>query len=106
MNSMNKTIESNLMNMETMNKSVEANSLGLKVLDSTMDKHRNCTEFQNVSLIFPFIVDQDKLLIEEINGLNDTLDSAVQDIKELHKVSNDTIVDIKVLGNRISKYWS
>ena len=45
MNSMNKTIESNLMNMETMNKSVEANSLGLKVLDSTMGKHRNCTEF-------------------------------------------------------------
>ena len=45
MNSMNKTIESNLMNMETMNKSVEANSLGLKVLDSTMGKHRNCAEF-------------------------------------------------------------
>ena len=36
MNSMNKTIESNLMIMEAMNKSVEDNSLGLKVLNSTM----------------------------------------------------------------------
>ena len=45
MNSMNKTIESNSMNMEAMNKSVEDNSLGLKVLNSTMGKHRNCTEF-------------------------------------------------------------
>ena len=45
MNSMNKTLESNLMNMETMNKSVEDNSLRLKVVNSTMGKHRNCTEF-------------------------------------------------------------
>ena len=45
MNSMNKTIESNSMNMEAMNKSVEDNSLGLKVLNSTMGKHINCTEF-------------------------------------------------------------
>ena len=50
------------------------------------------------------IVDQDKLLIENINGLNGTLESAVQDTKELHNVLNDTVADIKVLGNRISKY--
>ena len=50
------------------------------------------------------IVDQDKLLIENINGLNGTLESAVQDNKALHNVLNDTMEDVKVLDNRISKY--
>ena len=43
-------------------------------------------------------------MIEGINGLNGTLESSVQDTKELHNVLNDTMEDIKVLGNRISKY--
>ena len=104
MDSMNKTIENNLMNMETINQTVKNNSLGLKVLNSTMGKCRNCAEFQNVSIIFLLIVDQDKLLIGGINGLNGTLESAVQDTKELHNVLNDTMKDIKFLGIRISKY--
>ena len=43
-------------------------------------------------------------MIEGINGLNGTLESSVQDTKELHNVLNDTMEDIKVLGNLISKY--
>ena len=104
MDSMNKTIENNLMNMETINQTVKNNSLGLKVLNSTMGKCRNCAEFSNISIIFLFIVDQNKLLIEGINGLNGTLESAVQDTKELHNVLNGTMKDIKFLGIHISKY--
>ena len=44
MDSMNKTIENNVMNMNAMNQTVEDNSLGLKVLNGTMGKCRNCTE--------------------------------------------------------------
>ena len=43
-------------------------------------------------------------MIEDINGLNGNLESAVQDTKEFQNVLNDTMEDIKVLGNRISKY--
>ena len=104
MDSMNKTLENNLMNMETMNQTVKNNSLGLKLLNGSMGKCRNCIEFQNVvSQIFLCIVDKDKLLIEGINGLNGTLESAVQDTKELHNALNDTMKDIKVFGNHISK---
>ena len=108
MDSMNKTIENNLINMETMNQTVKNNSLGLKVLNSTMGKCRNYTKrIQNcgiVSLIFLFIANQDKLLINGINGLNGTLKSAIEDTKEIHNVLNDTMEEIKVLGNHISKY--
>ena len=44
------------------------------------------------------------MLIEGINGLNGTLESAVQDNKDLHNILNDTMEDVKVLDNRISKY--
>jgi len=83
MESMNKTFENNLMNLEIMNQTVEDNILGLKVLNSTM-------------------VNKNELLIDDINGLNDTLESAVQDNKDLHNVLNDTMDDVKVLDNRIS----
>ena len=42
--SMNKTLENNLMDMEIMNQTVKDNSLGLKVLNTTMGKCRNYTK--------------------------------------------------------------
>ena len=53
---------------------------------------------------FSILVNKNKLLIDDINGLNGTLESAVQDNKALHNVLNDTMEDVKVLDNRISKY--
>ena len=43
-------------------------------------------------------------MINGINGLNGTIKSAVEDSKEFHNVLNETLEDIKVLGNHISKY--
>ena len=53
---------------------------------------------------FSILVNKNKLLIDDINGLNGTLESAIQDNKALHNVLNDTMEDVKVLDNRISKY--
>ena len=53
---------------------------------------------------FSILVNKNELLIDDISGLNGTLESAVQDNKDLHNVLNDTMDDVKVLDNRISKY--
>ena len=102
---MNKTLENNLMDMETINQTVKDNSLGLKVLNTTMGKCRNYTKIiQYGYIIFLSIVNEDKLLINGMNGLNGTIKSAVEDTKEFHNVLNETLEDIKALGNHISKY--
>ena len=102
MDSMNKTIENNLMNMNTINQTVEDNSLGLKVLNRTMGKCKSSAELQNDNYFF-IIANKNELLIEGIDGLNGTIESAVEDTKELHNALNDTMEQVKILGSRISK---
>ena len=56
-----------------------------------------------ITKYFFIIADKNELLFEGIDGLNGTIESAVEDTKELHNALNDTMEHVKILGSRISK---
>ena len=52
---------------------------------------------------FFIIASKNELLIEGINELTGTLESAIEDTKELRNVLNDTMEHVNILGAGISK---